>query len=82
MIKKNRCIALWGNHEVILASRLYSNFQNYYSVIYANGTTKTIKSFVEGLIKDNKLKLSNDERAYISYFYKKVMLLMKIKLMF
>ena len=70
MIKKNRCIALWGNHEVILASRLYSNFQNYYSVIYANGTTKTIKSFVEGLIKDNKLKLSNDERAYLSYFYR------------
>ena len=70
MIKKNRCIALWGNHEVILTSWLYSNFENYSSVIYANQTTKTVKSFVEGLIKDRKLRISKDESAYLSYFYR------------
>lgn len=59
-----------GKHEVILTSWLYSNFQNYYDVIYANQTTKTVKSFLEGLTKDKKLRINNDEKAYLSYFYR------------
>ena len=70
MIKNNRCIALWGNHETILASWFYSNYENYKYVIEANGTTKTIKSFIEGLEKDKKLTINSKDLMALTRFYK------------
>ena len=57
MMKINHCIALWGNHETILTSRLYSNYRNYRYVIRDNATTNTIKSFIKGIEKDKKLNI-------------------------
>ena len=69
MMKIKRCIALWGNHETILASWLYSNYKNYRYVIRANATTNTIKSFIEGMEKDNKLNISIQDKTSLNRFY-------------
>ena len=69
MIKNNRCIALWGNHETILASWFYSNYERYKYVIEANKTTNTIKSFIKGLEKDKKIIINNKDLFLLERFY-------------
>ena len=82
-LKNNRAIVLWGNHETMLASFLYSSFKNFSSVLFSNGTINTIDSFLRGILKDEYEKtFKKDSSLAQSYklFYKTGILINNEKL--
>lgn len=46
LLRKNRAIVLYGNHEVMLKRAIDTDLKEYGSVLVYNGTTKTIYSFL------------------------------------
>lgn len=56
MIKKNRMIVLWGNHEAMLKEFIETSFKAWSNVLNANGTSITIYDFLTHLNNNHKLE--------------------------
>lgn len=56
MIKKNRMIVLWGNHEAMLKEFIETSFKAWSNVLNANGTSITIYDFLTHLNNNQKLE--------------------------
>ena len=68
MIKKNRMMVLWGNHEVMLKEFIDSSFKRWSNVLNVNGINITIYDFLTYLNNNNKRLEDIEGTSFFNFF--------------